>query len=250
MSKVIAAIDNSAAAQPVLAAALALAPVLGASVEAVHVREADGRTARASAESFDVPFRTVPGNPFKVLLDMTAGDDVVAVAVGARGRPGGRRPVGHLALELAGAIDKPVLVVPPDAVPSGPLRRVIVAMEGSPGKARSVRRAVELAAGAGLELVVVHVDDESSIPMFSDQVQHETDSYAREFLARYCRGAPEARLELRVGNPADEILAAVETVASDLLAIGWPHSNDPARGAVAREILERTRTPVVLVALA
>ena len=44
MSKVIAAIDNSAAAHPVLAAsARAWHLSSAASVEAVHVREADGR---------------------------------------------------------------------------------------------------------------------------------------------------------------------------------------------------------------
>jgi nucleotide-binding universal stress UspA family protein len=39
MSKVLAAIDNSAAARPVLASAAALADLLGAELEAIHVRE-------------------------------------------------------------------------------------------------------------------------------------------------------------------------------------------------------------------
>jgi nucleotide-binding universal stress UspA family protein len=147
-------------------------------------------------------------------------------------------------------MDKPVLMVPPDAHPRDSLQRVVVAMEGTPRKARSVKRAVEVAASAGLELVVVHVDDEASIPLFSDQIQHETDAYAREFLARYCRGAPEARLVLRIGNPAEEILATSETIAPDLLEIGWPHSSDPERGMVAREIVDRSPTPVLLVAVA
>ena len=249
-NKIVAAIDNSAAARPVLASALALARVLGASVEAIHVVDDGGGTAEASAESFGVPFRTTTGNPFEVIVELAAGDDVVALAVGARGRPGGPRPAGHLALALAGSIDKPVLVVPPDAHPHGSLQRVVVAMEGTPDKARSAKRTVEVAAGAGLDLVVVHVDDETTIPLFSDQVQHETDAYAREFLARYCRGAPEARLELRVGLPADEIMAAVDEVAPDIIAIGWPHSSEPGRGAVARQILDRSHTPVLLVAVA
>jgi nucleotide-binding universal stress UspA family protein len=250
MSTIVAAIDNSAAAHPVIATALAFAPVLGARVEAVHVSETQGRTASASAKSFDVPYVVVGGNPFEVLRSMAARDDVVAVAVGSRARPGGRRPAGHLALAMASATDKPVLVIPPDARLPDAVQRVVVAMEGTPRKARSVKRAVDVAAGAGLELVVVHVDDESSIPMFSDQVQHETDAYAREFLARYCPGAPGARLELRIGNPAEEILAAVDASRSDLLAIGWPHSSEPERGMVAREILDRSRTPLLLVALA
>lgn len=248
-SKIVAAIDNSAAARPVLGSALALARVLGASVEAIHVADDGGGTAQASAESFGVPFRTTAGNPFELLVELAAGDDVVALAVGARGRPGGPRPAGHLALALAGSIEKPVLVVPPDAHPSDSLQRVVVAMEGTPDKARSAKRTIEVAAGAGLELVVVHVDDEDSIPLFSDQVQHETEAYAREFLARYCPGAPEARLELRIGLPADEILAAVDKVAPDIIAIGWPHSSEPGRGEVAREILDRSRMPVLLVAL-
>jgi len=108
-------------------------------------------------------------------------------------------------------------VVPPDARPPAPVRTVLVAMEGSPTKARSLCQAVRIASDAGLELVVVHVDDEGSIPSFSDQVQHETDAYAREFLARNCPGATSARLESRVGVPADEIMATVESLAQHSL---------------------------------
>jgi nucleotide-binding universal stress UspA family protein len=128
---------------------------------------------------------------------------------------------------------------------------VLIAVEGVPGRARALKRAIDLVATAGLELIVVHVDDASSIPLFSDQVQHETESYAREFLARYCRGAPDARLELRIGSPAEQILSTVDHVEADMLAIGWPQMpGHPDRGAVAQEILRRTRSPVLLVATA
>jgi nucleotide-binding universal stress UspA family protein len=127
---------------------------------------------------------------------------------------------------------------------------VVIAVEGTPSKARALKRAVDLAVATGLELIVVHVDDERSMPLFSDQVQHETESYAREFLARYCRGAPEARLELRIGLPAEEILSTVEQVEADMVAIGWPQTTDSGRGLVARAILDRSRTPVLLVATA
>jgi len=251
MNKLIAAIDDSAAARPVLATALALAPVLGATVEAVHVSEdGGGHTAEAMAESRGVPLRALSGDPLETLALVAEEDDVVALAVGARGRPSGRRPAGHLALALAGRIDKPVLVVPPEAHPADRIRRVVVAMEGTPGKARGLKRAVELGTASDVELVVIHVDDETAIPLFSDQVQYEAESYAREFLARYCPGAPDARLELRIGVPADEILATSETIAPDVIAIGWPHTSDADRGLVAREILERSHLPVLLVAIA
>lgn len=123
-------------------------------------------------------------------------------------------------------------------------------MEAVPTKARALRRAISIADDAAVELVVVHVDDEASIPCFSDQVAHETDSFAREFLFRYCDEAPLARLETRVGVPADEILAAAGDVHPAMLAMGWPRSHEPGRGDVVRRVLDRSPVPVLLVAVA
>ena len=247
MSLVIAAIDNSAASRPVLAAALTIARMLGAEAEAVHVVEEGDATARAAADAAGVRFRAVPGDPLEELTAMSRTEEVVGVVIGARGRPSS--PPGHLALQLASRADAPVVVVPPDAPPLDEVHRVLVAMEGTPAKARNLKRTVELATGAGLELVVVHVDDESSMPSFSDQVQYEADSYAQEFLARYVPNAPSARLELRVGVPADEILATMDQVPAEMLAVGWPQTDDPARGLVARKLLAHSRIPILLVPL-
>ena len=249
MSTVIAAIDNSTTARPVLIAATALARLLGAEAHAIHVAEDEGQTARATAESLSIPFTMLSGEPLPQITARCADDDVVAVAIGARRRLNERR-VGHLAHLIANAIDKPVLVVPPEARPADRFRTVVIAMEGTPTKARSIKPAVDVAVSADLEVVVVHVDDETSIPSFSDQAAHETEAYSDEFLARYVHGAPNARLELRVGVAADEILAVSESVAADLLALGWPQSTGGSRGGVAREVLDRSHTPVLLVASA
>ena len=249
MSTVIAAIDNSAAARPVLVAATGLARVLGADVQAIYVAEDEGQTARASAESLGIPFTRLTGEPIREIAARAASDDVVALALGAR-RLVNERHIGHLARAVANEIDKPVLVVPPEAAPVERFRTVLIAMEGTPAKARSIKAVLDVAAGADLQVVVVHVDDESSIPSFSDQVAYETEAYAEEFLARYVHGAPKARLELRVGVPADEIVAASESIAADLLALGWPQSTDDDRGEVARDVLDRSHVPVLLVALA
>lgn len=248
MSRVIAALDNSAAARPVLVTASALAPVLGAAVEAVHVSNGPGHTARASADSFGVPFRLVPGDVLETLTRLADESDVVALVAGVRSRLIGRE-AGHVAIELANTMTKPIVVVPPDCEPPHRLTKVAVAMEGKPGKERSLKRGVEIVASAGLDLVVVHVDDEKSIPSFSDDVVYDVEDYAREFLTRHCPGAPEATLELRLGFPADEILAAVDKVSAQLLAIGWPQTPESHRGLVARELLERSPVPVLLVAV-
>lgn len=251
MTTILAAIDDSAAARPVLATALALAPLLDAHVEAVHVAPAgsDGQTTRAAAHASNIPLQQLAGDPFEQIVRLVAGDDVVAVILGARARPTGRRPAGHLALALASVIVKPVVMVPPEARPPARIRRVLIAMEGTHHKARDMLRVIELGAAAELELIVVHVNDEESIPSFCDQVQYETEAYAKEFLARYLPGALEARLQLRVGVPVDEILAAADDLEPDMLAIGWPQTDDPTRGDVARELVNRSRLPLLLVAV-
>jgi len=247
MKKVIAAIDNSAAARPVLIMAQAVAAALAGTLEVIHVIEDGDETARASAEAAGVALRTLSGDPVEQLALAVAEENVVSLVLGARGGLGGPRPAGHLALTLAGRTDKPVVVVPPDAQPPHKLRSVLVAMEGTPGKARALQRTMELSTDAGLEIVVVHVDEE--IPSFTDQVQHETEAYAQEFFTRHVLGAPQARLELRIGVPATEVLGAVESLHPELVAVGWPHTDDPGRGAVAREILDRSPVPVLLVAV-
>jgi nucleotide-binding universal stress UspA family protein len=153
-------------------------------------------------------------------------------------------------LVLAGLTDRPVVVVPPGSHPPEHLRTALVAMEGTPGKARALQRSIEISTRAGLEIVVVHVHDEDSVPSFSDQVQHEAEAYATEFFARHLIGAPQMRLELRFGIPAIEVLAAIESSQAELVAVGWPRSDDPRRGAVAKEILARSPVPVLSVAIA
>jgi len=247
MRRVLAAIDNSAAARPVLVLGRAVAHALGADLEAVHVLEDGHETAGSVAEAIGVDLQLLSGDPAGALAAVVAEPDVVAVVLGLRDQPPGPPPVGHLVVSLAGCTDKPVFVVPPDAEPAPILTRVLVAMEGSPGKSRALKRMIELSADAGLDILVVHVDEE--VPSFTDQVQHETTAYAQEFFDRFVPGARDVRFEFRIGGPAIEVLAAVDMYGPELVAVGWPHADDPGRGAVAREILSRSPVPVMLVAV-
>jgi nucleotide-binding universal stress UspA family protein len=246
MSTVVACIDISASTRPVLDCARALAPLFGAHVEAAHVSEVDEPLAANAARSQNVPLRTLHGRTVDELVNLTRDEDVVAAVVGARGQPLGRRPAGHVALELADEVAIPLVIVPPDAHVREPVKRVLMAVKGTAARTRSLERAIELKDATDLDLVVIHVDDEETIPSFSDQVQHETDDFIREFVARYVPAAPVSRVELRVGSPADEILRTVESEAPDLLAIGWRRHTGKEGGHVARELVERSRVPVLL----
>lgn len=248
MSRLLAAIRSSPAARPVCSMAVAAAPVLGATVDCVHIVEDGGdQTAQSTAATVGVPFRTVDGDPVDRLTAMLAEPDVLGVVVGTRDSAVGSRRVGHLPYALASVTDKPVLVVPPTSRPPAHLSRVLVAMKGTPRHAVALRRAVDLAAAQDLEIVVVHVDDASTIPAFNDQVQHETEAYTAEFFARFLPGARHARLECRVGDVVGEILAVADAAAAEILAIGWSHVGEPLVGDVGGELLERSPIPVMLV---
>jgi nucleotide-binding universal stress UspA family protein len=248
MKKILAALDNSVACRSTLAGAQALATVLGATVEALHVRVDGDRTVRDAAEAAGVPLRVLAGPTTERLIETGGEDDVVAVVTGARGNPAARRPLGGTASAVATAVLKPVLVVPPDAQPPPVFERVLVPLEGTVSASLAPRAVLELAGGVEIEIVALHVYDETSIPAFTDQPQHEQRAWAREFVQRYCPwGIENVRFETRVGRSGEVIPLVADERRCDVIALGWSQELSPGRAPVVRETLERSHVPVLLV---
>ncbi|MFI5053538.1 MAG: universal stress protein [Acidimicrobiia bacterium] len=247
MTVVLAAIDDSAAARPVLATARAMAALWDVGVEALHIGDDGGKTAGAAAAACGVALRVMAGDVLTRLLEAASSTSVVAVVIGARGWPGGRRPAGHVALEFITRCGKPVIVVPPEASPVAAFHHVLVALEGTRPTSRALGSALELGRTHGLDVTVVHVDDHASIPFFSDQTQHETEAFATEFLARYTPAGVQPPLELRVGEPAEQVLSVCDDAAADLLVVAWSCSLAEGRARFVRHVLEHARIPVMLV---
>jgi nucleotide-binding universal stress UspA family protein len=226
MTKVIACLVDPARERAIVGLAGAVAPLFGAEVEQVRVGGRDALAALVHAgEAADVEVIVI-GEGHALAADAGT-DDATA---------------------LATRTDTPVLAIPPDATVPTRIERVLIAMKGTPASELNLKRAIQHADLGGVDVVVLHVDDEASIPPFSDQVQHEVDAYAREFLARWIPGAEHARIEFRVGTPTSEILETVSSTHPDVLAVGWPRSDDAARGHTARELLQNSPVPVLLVA--
>jgi nucleotide-binding universal stress UspA family protein len=246
MTKVIAALDNSLAARPVVTTAKALAGVLGAEVEALHVGENGDDVAKSAAAWAELELRTRSGPTVESLVEEGSREDVAALVIGARGTIA--HAVGTTALAVAEKLGKPLVVVPPDAERPDQLRRIVVPLEGTLSASLAPRQVFELTEPTELDVVAVHVDEESSIPTFGDQPQHETREWAREFVARYCpRGVGDVRLETRVGRRDEEILRATAEVEGDLIALGWSQELALGRAPVVRAALERAHVPVLLV---
>jgi nucleotide-binding universal stress UspA family protein len=142
-----------------------------------------------------------------------------------------------------------VVVVPPICPLPFRLRRVLIPMEAVAHTAAAVQETLRRAFTAGLEVVVLHVMDEDSLPMFSDQPQHELEALAREFRLRYFP-TTEVTVGVRAGSPAEEILTAMARLAVDLVVLAWSQRLAPGRALLVRSVLEHASVPVLLLPVA
>lgn len=246
--RILAALDDSEQAPPVCEFAAALGPVLRADVDAVHVRtKSRYEAAAAAATRAGLPLRILEGDPCECLLDEARADDLVAIVIGHSRKPR-TAAMGRIARELVVAQPKPVVLVPVDATHPGRLSRALFPLEGTRATSLAPRSVIRLARGSGLEIVVLHVFDLEAIPPFSDQPQHESREWAREFLARYSPCPPDdVRLETRVGRPEELVPAVVREIDADVVAFAWAQELAPGRARVVRATLEEARTPLLLI---
>jgi nucleotide-binding universal stress UspA family protein len=251
MHEIIAAIDDSAAARPVLRVARLVAALFGDALTALYVTDGpEASTATGVAAALDVPLRVRHGEAVEEIAAAATEPGVRAVVVGRRGLPGTRRAVGSTALALIQSLDKPVVVVPPGArTPPDRLRHLLVPLDGSGETATAVQALLgEIAEVRELDVVALHVFEADAIPAFSDETGHEADAWRAEFLRRWLPGdGPAVTLETRIGRAADTVRAVSREVDSDLVALGWKQDLAPGRAQVVATLLNDADVPVLLV---
>lgn len=141
----------------------------------------------------------------RVLLGLPDGDDAE------------RWMTREMLLDLIPRLQVPVLAVPPGYVEAP--RNVVVAVDFSKYSLEIAREAVEdLDEGAQLHLVHVS-DDADSYPNDADRLaaERQLTELATEL---ELPGVVAVEAHLRVGDPADEILALAEEVGAELVASG------------------------------
>jgi nucleotide-binding universal stress UspA family protein len=236
--KVVAAVDSSLATDPVLVTARALARLLGARVQGVHVVTDGAAPPEAAAAAVGVPLTVLHGPVVDRLVEAGNGEDTAVLVIGARSSPTSPHTLGSTALAVVTSCEKPLLVVPPlgqgRATPQ--IRKVLVPLEGTVSTALAPRAVVELARSREVEVVALHVDEDGSAP--EDE----------EFLRRFCPwGVGFVTLELRSGDREDVIPAAGDELGCDLIALGWSQDLAPGRASVVRSVFEHSRLPVMLI---
>lgn len=275
-SKVVVALDGSAAAASAVPHARALADQFGAKLEALYVIPARSaladRRARARLRlgpDAGVNLRLEEGDPAEAILKDIQEAEVVALVMSTHGKAiqAGQR-LGRVAEAVIRGTTRPILLVRPEtrvdasAQPS-PLRRMLVPLDGTPSTARALRPVGELAdrLHASIDLLYVAGADQArsaergslQAPQYVDQPQHEWPAWAREVFERLYASVDswpasvQVQIYLTQGEIGKEIARFAAEHAADAVVLVRRSQLQPGRAQALRQVLFQTPCPVILI---
>jgi nucleotide-binding universal stress UspA family protein len=134
-------------------------------------------------------------------------------------------------------------------------KRILVAIEHSPADGTILSHVSELARLTGAELLLVHVADGWAARNFDQLQLRESEemkadrAYLDELQARLSSGGLIVQTQLALGDPATELIRAVEEQHVDLLAMsthGHRFIADVLHGATADRVRHLVKIPVLL----
>ncbi len=148
---------------------------------------------------------------------------------------------------VLGGASKPVVVVPRPAHPRSPvIGRALLPLEGTVEAAAAVSETMRLLCDAGVDLVVLHVFDATTVPRFWDHEGHADQVWVQEFLSRYC-DLEGVRVQWRSGRPGDRVLDVAAAEHVDLITVGWSQHLEPGRAQTLRRTVFESDVPVMVV---
>ncbi len=246
---IVAALSGTPETGVVLRTALGIAQLTGMGVEAIHVTQ-DGRSAReavAVAHANGVRVHHRQGDVIAQLLEALESPRVFGAVMGARAFIAGPRPTGSTALQVLRATSKPVVFVPPDAVPPGGFvpQRLLVPIDGSAVVSNAfLEMEHHFRPDANVEVIVLYTLD-GLTPTMVNHPEHELSAWGEEFVLRYCPGEHRS-FEWRMGDPGNAVIDVAEQSESDLIVLCFGGDIDVGHGAVVREVLARSQIPVLV----
>ncbi|MDX2061230.1 MAG: universal stress protein [Gemmatimonadales bacterium] len=165
----------------------------------------------------------IPGIEIGRLADLRG---VGLIVLGRRPRtPDHRLMLGETADAVVRRSDHPVLFVPPEVEQ---VRKIVVALDGTERAIRVLERAHALARGLNAKLQAVTVE-----PVIEDErgpagpMPRGRTVRLGDAVGRLPKSQGEVRLEIRAGNPVDEVLAHCSETKPDLLVIGYRRGGPP-----------------------
>lgn len=249
MSRVLAMLDDSPQAPAVLRVATDFARLLQVEVDAVTVvavGEHAPESTRSDPTEGDAQPRVVHGEPDTVLAAELTSSDVLLGVLGTRTVLSHPELLGHIARAVVTRSPRPLVLVPPGNRRSDAEHPVVLLpLDGDRRTSTSVADVATLLVDHGAELIVLHVYDSTTAPMFGPE-RHGDSVVADDFLARHAPGSAR-RIEMGIGTPATEILDAARRHDVDAIVLGWHQDLAAGRAETLRRVVDEAAVPIVLV---
>lgn len=264
-------LDGSAHARGALPVATALAALLEATLEVVHVAPAASspsqlleRVGLSAEEARGWVLEARAGEPSaQILAAACESPSALIVMCTHTAEQSFDKTVGRTALAVIKAAPCPLVLVHPrrGAEPWG-LRRILLPHDGTPTTSAAIGPAAELARRANAELLVLHVvapvgagvgAEQGSVtaPRYMDQPQHEWPAWGQEFLDRLSCLCPLESLRVRIslarGDPGPESSRFAAEHAADLIVLAWKGDWAGEHARTAKSIIRRAVCPVMLI---
>jgi nucleotide-binding universal stress UspA family protein len=208
-----------------------------------------------------VHIRAEEGDAAGVIVDTAAAEAVDLIVMSDQRRTSLR--LGNVTERVLHSVACPVLLTRT----ADPIRRVLVALDGSPLGERALPPALAVARALGAQVVLVRVNDQLPLnpleaglmwewePLSSDEpavdeMRHAAEAYLREVVARHGLGPDEAQTLVLDGAPADRLQEYARLSAIDLIAMST-HGRTGLRrwlyGSVTAKVMHGTDRAMLIV---
>ena len=198
------------------------------------------------------------GKAFKALHEACAEHKPHLVVIGPHGdRTGLGRLLGSTAERAIRESEVPVLIT--QGSESGRPKRILVAVDDTPGGRHALGFAADLARALEAELVAVNVVDSmlagavgmGGAPREREkalaELRQASEAWLREQTAGLGLPAGPLTLQVRTGHPADEVVTAAREVQADILVIGRNTSGMALVNSSIADLVIRANTTATVV---
>ena len=125
---------------------------------------------------------------------------------------------------------------------------MLLPLEGAEGTSLATLEALRpILVGGEVQLVVLHVFTDTTVPRMLDRPGYDLDLLGREFLALHCPVADV--IELRAGPVGPRVSEVSAQHDADMVVLSWGQDTAADRAVVVREVLSTSTLPVLLLPL-
>jgi nucleotide-binding universal stress UspA family protein len=216
-----------------------------------------GLADKARAYGVAVATEQALGEPAVVIHERSEAPDIQLVVMGSRGQGTvARLLLGSVATQVVHLVTRPVVVVRDEPLANG-VRRMVVAVDGTPVAREAARVGLELAERMGARVTLAHVlphsvghGETADFAAFERACEDYASGLLTELRLLTGRSGPPTDLAVLHGEPAEALCKAASAPDVDLVIVGTRARGTLARtllGSVADTLLHDCPTPVMVV---